>query len=138
MPMSLNIAQYFRVALPTVLRSAGRRATELGVNVRFAVTGRGGGIWTLRLRPPQACVVPGAEWKADLEIRITSTEMHNILAGQFDPQQAMRHGNVEFSGELEILRKLGFLFQRLPDRHASNPLPIIHAPSPVQRVVPQP
>ena len=68
MSTSLSPKDYFEVVLPTLLRWKGPAAAALGVNVLFVVTGRGGGTWTIRLRPPVAGVVAGSEWKADLHI----------------------------------------------------------------------
>ncbi len=102
---------YFDVILPTILRWKGPAAAALGVNVRFVVTGRGGGTWTVRLRPPAAGVVSGAEWKADLVVKITSEELGKILAGTFDAGRAIAAGNIELQGDLTVLRRVGFLFQ---------------------------
>lgn len=107
----LSPNEYFEVVLPAMLRWKGPAAAALGVNVRFVVTGRGGGTWTIRLRPPVAGVVEGAEWKADLIIKITSTEMANMLSGTFDARKALMEGNVELSGDLSVLKRVGFLFQ---------------------------
>ena len=79
--------------------------------MRFMVSGRGGGIWTVRLRPPKAGVVEGSEWKADLIIKITAEELINMLTGKFDARQAIADGNVELQGDLMVLRRIGFLFQ---------------------------
>ncbi len=111
MSNSLSPKDYFEVALPTLLRWKGPAAAALGVNVCFVVTGRGGGTWTVRLRPPVAGVVPGTEWKADLVIRITVEEMTHILAGTFDARRAIALGNVELSGDLSVLKRVGFLFK---------------------------
>jgi alkyl sulfatase BDS1-like metallo-beta-lactamase superfamily hydrolase len=108
---ALSAKDYFEVVLPTMLRWKGPAAAALGVNVRFNVTGRGGGTWTIRLRPPVAAVVAGSEWKADLTIKITSDEMTNILAGTFDARKAIMDGNIELTGDLSVLKRVGFLFQ---------------------------
>jgi len=107
---TLSPKDYFEVVLPTMLRWKGPAAAALGVNVRFQVTGRGGGTWTIRLRPPVAAVVVGSEWKADLTIKITSGEMSNILAGTFDARKAIADGNIELYGDLSVLKRVGFLF----------------------------
>ena len=107
----INPKDYFEVVLPTMLRWKGPAAAALGVNVRFVVTGRGGGTWTVRLRPPKAGVVQGSEWKADLTIKITATEMVNMLTGRFDARKAIVDGNIELSGDLTVLKRVGFLFQ---------------------------
>jgi alkyl sulfatase BDS1-like metallo-beta-lactamase superfamily hydrolase len=107
---TLSPKDYFEVVLPTMLRWKGPAAAALGVNVRFQVTGRGGGTWTIRLRPPVAAVVAGSEWKADLTIKITSGEMSNILAGEFDARKAIADGNIELYGDLSVLKRVGFLF----------------------------
>ncbi|HET6343691.1 MAG TPA: SCP2 sterol-binding domain-containing protein [Myxococcota bacterium] len=112
MVSSLSIADYFTAALPKILRAKGPEASGLGVNVRFVVTGRGGGTWTIRLRPPAACVVTGAEWKADLVITLTAGEMTKMLTGTFDARAALAAGNIELSGDLSVLRRIGFLLQR--------------------------
>jgi hypothetical protein len=111
MSSTLSFVDYFSVALPKILRAKGRGATSLGVNVRFVVTGRGGGTWTVRLRPPAACVVSGAEWKADLTIALTVAEMQNMLQGTFDARTALAGGTIELSGNLSVLRQVGFLLQ---------------------------
>jgi len=111
MANDLTPKDYFEVVLPTMLRWKGPAAAALGVNVRFVVTGRGGGTWTIRLRPPIAAVVAGSEWKADLTIKITTGEMVNILAGTFDARKAIGEGNIELSGDLSVLKRVGFLFQ---------------------------
>jgi hypothetical protein len=108
-PLSPN--DYFHVVLPTILRWKGPAAAALGVNVRFVVTGRGGGTWTVRLRPPVAGVVAGSEWKADLTIKITATEMVNMLSGKFDARRAIVEGNIELSGDLSVLKRVAFMFQ---------------------------
>ncbi|MEE8409641.1 MAG: SCP2 sterol-binding domain-containing protein [Myxococcota bacterium] len=111
MAKDLSPVDYFTVVLPTLLRWKGPAAVALGVNIRFVVNGRGGGTWTVRLRPPVAGVVAGSEWKADLTIKITATEMKKILKGTFDARQAIGEGNIELSGDLSILKRVGFLFQ---------------------------
>ena len=111
MDAAITPADYFEVVLPTMLRWKGPAAAALGVNVRFVVTGRGGGTWTIRLRPPKAGVVAGSEWKADLVVKITADEMVNMLTGKFDARKALGEGNVELSGELSVLKRVGFLFQ---------------------------
>ena len=111
MAEAMSPADYFEVVLPTLLRWKGPAADALGVVVRFVVTGRGGGTWTVRLRPPKAGVVAGQEWAADLTITITAGEMTNILTGKFDPRSAIAEGNIEISGDLSVLRRVGFLFQ---------------------------
>lgn len=111
MAKNISPSDYFTVVLPTLLRWKGPAAAALGVNIRFVVTGRGGGTWTVRLRPPVAGVVPGSEWKADLTIQITATEMKNILNGTFDARRAIGEGNIELRGDVSILKRVGFLFQ---------------------------
>ena len=104
-------SDYFEVVLPTMLRWKGPAAAALGVTVRFQVTGRGGGTWTVRLRPPKAGVVEGSEWKADLIIKITAEELVNMLTGRFDARKAIGEGNIELAGDLSVLKRVGFLFQ---------------------------
>lgn len=111
MSAPINPVDYFEVVLPTLLRWKGPAAAALGVTVRFVVSGRGGGTWTVRLRPPKAGVVEGAEWKADLTIKITAEELINMLTGKFDARKAIAEGNIELSGDLRVLRRIGFLFQ---------------------------
>ena len=108
---ALSPVDYFEVVLPTMLRWKGPAAAAIGVNVCFVVTGRDGGTWTIRLRPPVAAVVKGSEWKADLTIKITSEEMVKMLNGTFDARQAIAEGNIELSGDPAVLRRVGFLFQ---------------------------
>mgnify|MGYP005667799491 FL=1 len=107
----LSPADYFGVVLPTMLRWKGPAATALGVTVRFVVTGKNAGTWTVRMRPPKAGVVPGSEWKADLTIKITSVELMNMLSGTFDARKAIAEGSIELSGDLTVLKRVGFLFQ---------------------------
>jgi len=102
---------YFEVVLPTMLRWKGAAAVALGVNVRFVVSGRGGGTWTVRMRPPKAGVVKGSDWKADLTIKITRDELINMLTGKFDAKKALGEGNIELAGDLSVLKRVGFLFQ---------------------------
>jgi hypothetical protein len=111
MSTALSPRDYFDVVLPTILRWKGPAAAALGVNICFVVNGKGGGTWTIRLRPPAAGVVPGHEWKADLTIKITSGEMVKILDGTFDARAAIAAGNIELKGDVGILRRVGFLFQ---------------------------
>lgn len=111
MANSLSFVDYFEAALPRILKGKGADATSLGANVRFVVTGRGGGTWTVRLRPPAACVVTGGEWKADLIITITAAEMSRMLSGTFDARRALAAGNIELHGDLGLLRRVGFLLQ---------------------------
>ena len=111
MSPTLSPRDYFDVVLPTILRWKGPAAASLGVNICFVVNGKGGGTWTVRLRPPAAGIVPGNEWKADLTINITVEEMSNILAGTFDARRAIAAGNIELRGDVSILRRVGFLFQ---------------------------
>lgn len=111
MAKELQPRDYFEVILPAMLKWKGPAAAALGCNLRFVVTGKGGGTWTIRLRPPVACVVQGADWKPDLTIKITSSEMINMLKGTFDARQALIEGNVELNGDLTVLKRVGFLFQ---------------------------
>ena len=112
MDAPVTAADYFGVILPTLLRWKGPAAAALGTTVRFVVSGRGGGTWTVRLRPPKAGVVEGSEWKADLVIKITADELVNMLTGTFDARKAIALGNIELSGDLTVLRRVGFLFQQ--------------------------
>jgi len=111
MMKALSPTDYFEIVLPNILRWKGPAAAALGVNLCFMVTGRGGGTWTIRLRPPAAGVVTGNEWKADLTIKITAAEMMNILAGTFDARRAIAAGNIELRGDVSLLKRVGFLFQ---------------------------
>ena len=111
MAQGLSVNDYFEVVLPSILRWKGPAAAALGINVLFVVNGKGGGTWTIRLRPPSAGVVAGSEWKANLKIKITAEEMGNILIGKFDASTAIAEGNVELSGDLRCLRRIAFLFQ---------------------------
>ena len=111
MAEALSVFDYFEVVLPTILRWKGPAASALGINVLFIVNGKGGGTWTIRLRPPTAGVVAGNEWKADLQVKITAEEMGNILIGKFDANRAIAAGNVDMSGDLRCLRRIAFLFQ---------------------------
>src|SRR5262245_24056970 len=111
MSQPIQPVDYFEVVLPTLLRWKGPAAAALGVTVRFVVSGRGGGTWTVRLRPPKAGVVEGSDWKADLTIKITAEEMVNILTGKFDARRAIAEGNIELAGDITVLRRVGFLFQ---------------------------
>ena len=108
---ALSLVDYFSVALPQVLRACGAQATSARVNVRFVVTGRGGGTWTIRLRPPAACVVQGAEWKADLTITITAAQMRHMLAGTFNARLAIERGDIDLRGDIAVLKNVAFLFQ---------------------------
>jgi len=105
-------ADYFGVVLPSLLRWKGPAAAALGVTVRFVVNGRGGGTWTVRMRPPKAGVVEGSEWKADLIIQITTDELINMLTGKFDARKAIAEGNIELQGDLTVLKRVGFLLQQ--------------------------
>ena len=118
MASSLSLTDYFAVALPKMLRQKGTVATGVGANIRFIVTGRGGGVWTVRLRPPSACVVVGAEWKADLLIRVTQAQMMKMLNGTFDARSALIAQEIELSGNLTLLKSLGFLLAPNPRERA--------------------
>ncbi|RYF11427.1 MAG: hypothetical protein EOO40_03350 [Deltaproteobacteria bacterium] len=111
MPATLSLVDYFSVALPNILRQRAQHATAAGVNIRFVVTGRGGGTWTLRLRPPSACVVQGAEWKADLIVSITVPQMRHMLAGTFDARRAIARGDIDLRGDVSLLKHVAFLLQ---------------------------
>lgn len=111
MAKDLEPRDYFEVVLPAMLKWKGPAAAALGCNLRFVVTGKGGGTWTIRLRPPVACVVQGADWKPDLTIKITNRVMVNMLRGTFDARRALVEGNVELQGDLTVLKRVGFLFQ---------------------------
>ena len=56
-------------------------------------------------------MVKGADWKAELTIKITAAEMVKMLTGQFDARSAIAEGNIELSGDLSVLKRVGFLFQ---------------------------
>lgn len=104
---------YFTAVLPRLLRSRHKQAISMNSVIRFTVTGKGGGVWTLRLCPPKACVVAGQEWKAHLAIRITANQMQRMLHGSFKPAEAISRGEVEFRGDTAHLRHLGVLLQAL-------------------------
>ena len=108
---ALTARDYFEVVLPSILRWKGPGAAALGVNVRFVVIGKDGGTWTVRLRPPVAGVVTGADWKADLLIKLTADELQKILTGTFDARKAIAQGNIELRGDVSIIKRIAFLFQ---------------------------
>jgi hypothetical protein len=106
---NMSVQRYFENILPAVLKQRKAQAQSLGVTIQFCVIGKGGGSWTLRLRPPSACVVQGADWKPHLKVTITSAEMLNMLSGSFDVKQALEHGNIELSGDVRLIKAVGSL-----------------------------
>lgn len=117
---SLTIDEYFESALPAQLRWRGESATSIGGTVLWDVTGAEGGVWLLRLCPPEATVkriTPKDDVNAlllprHLEIRITPTEMTKMLTGRLDARQALIEGNVELEGDLTLLKQVGAVFQQ--------------------------
>jgi hypothetical protein len=117
-------SDYFDVILPAMLKFKGLAATKPNTSMRYIVTGKDGGSWLVRLAPPQAAVVQLSKdddisklmCPAHLTLKITDTEMRNMLLGTFDARQAIIEGNVEFNGDLGVLRAMGSLFSQPPHR----------------------
>jgi hypothetical protein len=105
----VSVQNYFQHILPAVLKQRKKQAESLGVNIQFCVKGKGGGLWTLRLRPPHACVVAGNTWKPQLKITVTTSEMQNMLSGCFNVKTALQAGNIELDGDLKLIKAVGSL-----------------------------
>jgi hypothetical protein len=115
----LTIDEYFGTVLPALLRGQGEAATGVGGTVLFDVIGAEGGVWLLRLCPPEATVkrimpeddVNALSLPRHLEIKISPTEMAKMLTGKFDARKAVIEGNVELKGDLTLLGHAGAMFQ---------------------------
>jgi hypothetical protein len=115
----ITVRHYFRSILPGVLRWQPERMMSLDATVLYSVTGTEAGVWLLRLAPPEPIVqeiTPEDDMIAlalprHLVIKATTSEMTNMLIGQFDARKALIEGNVELSGDLTLLKPFGVLFQ---------------------------
>ena len=108
---TLNPRDYFDVVLPTMLRWKGKAATKPNCTILWEVIGLDGGNWFIVLKPPNARVQKGAFEDPDVTIKITEKAMQEVLSGRFNPKEAIANGEIELSGELSLLKKVGFLFQ---------------------------
>lgn len=106
----LSLKDYFEIILPTMLRWKGEEATKLKKKVRFVLLDKPDEHWTIKFEPPAATVVSKDPGKEDLLIKVTSDSMQSILAGEFDARKAIANGNIELSGDLNLLKEVGLLF----------------------------
>lgn len=107
----LNPRDNFDVVLPTMLHLKGTAATKPNCTISWQVIGPNGSTWTIVLKPPNACVHKGAFGDPDAAIKITEKVMQDILSGRFNPKDAITNGEIELSGDLSLLKKVGFLFR---------------------------
>lgn len=110
----LGVVDYFDVVLPTMLSWKGGRAsqltTEANCSIAFDVRGEGGGTWVLVLKPPKPHVHKGPMDNVDCTIKLSVERMQDILSGQFDARAAIASGELEISGDLNLLKIVGPLF----------------------------
>ena len=109
-PESITPHSYFDFILPALLKWYGGEVTTIDAEVYFNLYDKGGGKWTMILKPPEARVIHGKSESPDLEIHTTVGEMTNMLTGFFDAKNAIAKGRLHLAGNLEILRLVGQLF----------------------------
>ncbi len=109
----LTVEDYFVVILPSTLRWLGTAATDLDKVVGFEIKDQPGAPrYNIELRSPEARVRWGSRGpKPDLIIAIDRGEFEKILAGTFNAREAILGGAIELSGDLKLLKKVGFLLQ---------------------------
>lgn len=119
LPQSANVSRptetitphaFFDFILPALLKWYGAEATDINAEIYFNLYDKGGGKWTMVLRPPETRVLHGKSENPDLEIHTTVGEMTNMLTGFFDAKNAIGKGNLHLAGNLELLRAVGQLF----------------------------
>jgi hypothetical protein len=110
-PKSISAEDYFEVVLPTMLKWKEEEATKLNKKVVFELSDGSKKSWTVRLLPPKACVVSGAEAFVDLLIKISTASMNAILSGKFDAKKSIDAGEVVIAGDREALKLIAYLFQ---------------------------
>jgi hypothetical protein len=108
-PGSLQPADYFEVALPTILRWKGTSATEINKTFSFHVLTAG--TWTINLKPPAATVQRDSTAASDLTVVITKTQMRHMVSGTFNAKEAVAAGEIEVSGDLPLLKVIGTFFR---------------------------
>lgn len=110
----IGVVDYFDVVLPTMLRWRGDLASKLtseaNCSLGFIVIGDGGGTWVLVLKPPKPHVHKGLMENVDCSIKLPVERMLDILSGQFDANIAIASGEVQISGDVNLLKVIALLF----------------------------
>jgi hypothetical protein len=110
----LGVVDYFDVVLPTMLRWKGGRASQLtaeaNCSIAFDVRGEGGGTWVLVLKPPKPHVHKGPMDNVDCTIKLSVERMQDMLSGQLDARAAIASGELEISGDVNLLKVVAPLF----------------------------
>lgn len=94
-------AQSILESLPFLLREERSRGVRIVFEVRL--TGRGGGVWTVRIDDGHCTVSPGFAERADVRYTADARTWCGVALGRVDPREAVRHGLLAKEGGPEAL-----------------------------------
>jgi len=109
-----NVAWLFETHLRGLLQAEPQLAREIGVSCQFAISGEGGGGWTVEPGQSGAKVLTGTH-PATCTIRMSSADLLDLVGGRLMPLAALREGRIRLEGALNsesLLSLLGLLWQK--------------------------
>ena len=109
--MEMTATYFFDHMLPALLaRDVAHSSLEASVS--FYVLGEDGGRWMLQLGSAPSLSVQGPGVLGDLHMTMTESVFSEFAAGTLDPVSAVRAGNMEFIGDLDLLGELAAMWRR--------------------------
>jgi DNA-binding HxlR family transcriptional regulator len=94
-------AQSILESLPFLLRAERVRGVSLVFEIRL--TGKGGGVWTVRIAGGHCSVKPGFAERADVRYTADARAWCGVALGRLDPREAVRDGILTKEGGPEAL-----------------------------------
>lgn len=94
-------AQSILESLPFLLRE--QRAAGANLVFEIRLTGRGGGVWTVRIADGACTVTPGFAERADVRYTADARSWCAVALGRLDPREAVRSGALRKEGGRQAL-----------------------------------
>jgi protein-tyrosine sulfotransferase len=94
--------------LPALLKSKRESATKIRAVCKIAVNGAGGGSWVVNLAE-QSIRKDRGEVKPDCIVAVSSSDFIDMMSGRLNPMAAVDGGKIRFTGDPELVTKIGML-----------------------------
>ncbi len=123
-------AQSILESLPFLLREERARGFDLVFEIRL--TGRGGGVWTVRIDHGVCTVEPGFAERADVRYTADARAWCGVALGHLDPREAVRAGALTKEGGPDALDHYFHQVGR-PARTGLDPKPSSRTAAPARK-----
>ncbi len=110
-PMVLTLEDLFLFHIPAALERNAEQLAPIEATIKFVITGRESGIWTVDLKELQ---VLSTHREADCTIRTDSEVLLAIANKSLDPFSAFQQGKVQVQGQMDLVYKVPLLLEVVP------------------------